>query len=134
MSRVTTATENIVAIIEDDEGMRNAIRRVLEGEGYATLPFASAEEFLAAQAPCFTKCLVLDVHLPGMSGIELMRRLRAVKHAIPTIVISGRDLPVRDAESMHEDCSLAKPFAPESLIQAVQRCLPSTKNPDAPRA
>src|SRR5262245_11862456 len=82
-SRVSTSI-GAVAVVEDDEAMRQAIRRVLESEGFATEAFASAEAFLATGAASRARCLVLDVRLPGMSGTDLHRHLRALGIATPT--------------------------------------------------
>jgi FixJ family two-component response regulator len=105
-----------VAVVDDDEGMRKAMRRVLETEGFATETFRTAEEFLAAGAAARAQCLVLDIHLPGISGTELHVRLRAMGCRVPTIFVTaypGNETP---------DC-LLKPFPAESLIGAVRRSL-----------
>lgn len=116
----------VVAVIEDDEGMRRAMRRILETEGYVTELHATAEDFLAQQARSRAGCLVLDLRLPGMSGIELMNRLRSDRHALPTVLVTGFDVPLRWADLTGASCCLVKPFPPETLLAAVDRCLGGT--------
>jgi FixJ family two-component response regulator len=78
-----------IALVDDDVSVRCALKRVLALAGFAVFPFHSAEEFLAAGDPGGFDCLVLDVQLPGMTGIDLHGRLAALGHDIPIIFISG---------------------------------------------
>jgi FixJ family two-component response regulator len=113
-----------VAVIEDDDAMRLAIRRLLSSEGYLAEVFASAESFLASGGAARARCLVLDIRLPGMSGVELFRLLRAQGNDTPTIFISAHDsTSLRDVALGARDCRLAKPFPGEALIEAVARSL-----------
>jgi FixJ family two-component response regulator len=105
-----------VAVVDDDEGMRQAMRRVLETEGFMTEVFDSAEAFLASGAASRAQCLVLDIHLPGMSGTELHRRLRTIGCWVPTVFVTAQ------AMEQSRDC-LVKPFPAETLIQAVNRSI-----------
>jgi FixJ family two-component response regulator len=109
-----------VAIVDDDEGMRNAMRRVLETEGFVTEVFSTAEAFLEAGAAARAQCLVLDIHLPGMSGIELARRLRAMRRGVPTVFVTAH------ATRETHDC-LVKPFPAEALVQAVSQSIGGTR-------
>jgi FixJ family two-component response regulator len=106
----------LVAVVDDDEGMRQAMRRVLETEGFVTETFSTAEAFLAADAASRAQCLVLDIHLPGMSGTELHKRLQAMGRAVPTVFVTAR--PIKETP----DC-LVKPFPAETLIQAVSKSI-----------
>jgi FixJ family two-component response regulator len=106
----------LVAVVDDDEGMRQAMRRVLETEGFVTETFSTAEAFLAADAAARAQCLVLDIHLPGMSGTELHKRLQAMGRAVPTVFVTAR--PIKETP----DC-LVKPFPAETLIQAVSKSI-----------
>lgn len=92
------------------------MRRVLETEGFATESFGTAEDFLASGAAARAECLVLDIHLPGMSGTELHGRLRAMGCWLPTIFVTAH------AAKETADC-LVKPFAAEKLIEAIARRL-----------
>jgi FixJ family two-component response regulator len=89
---------------------------VLETEGYLTELFGSAEDFLASGAAKRARCLVLDVHLPGMSGTELYVRLRAEGSHLPAVFVTAH--AVADTEDL-----LVKPFAAEKLVEAVARRL-----------
>ena len=116
MSRPSVRT---VAIIDDDEDMRQAIRRVLEIEGFQTELYASAEAFLDSGAASRVQCLVLDIRLPGMSGIDLHERLLSANCSIPTIFITAHaDLYARRLSERGMHC-LAKPFLGETLIDKV---------------
>jgi len=112
-----------VAIIDDDEAMREAIRRVLETEGFRTELFASAEMFLASGAASRVQCLVLDIRLPGMTGIALHERLRSANLIVPTIFITAHeDVYARRLLASGADC-LAKPFLGETLVTAVTKAI-----------
>ena len=100
--------------------MRQAMRRVLETEGFVTEVFSNAEDFLATDAASRARCLVLDIRLPGMSGIDLYRHL-STRHAIPTVFVTARD-ELRASVVKGVDC-LLKPFAAQTLVQAVSRCI-----------
>jgi len=83
--------QKIVAIIEDDANMLRAARDLLDAHGFATLAFASAEEFLARGAAKQVDCLLLDIDLGGMSGIELRRQLKVFASTLPIVFMSGLD-------------------------------------------
>jgi FixJ family two-component response regulator len=110
-----------VVIIDDDEGMRQAMRRVLDSEGYMTETYGTAESFLAHGSPARARCLVLDVQLPGMSGLDLHQRLQAAGEAIPTLFVTAHDglRPRALAMSGAGGC-LLKPFTSEMLAGAVR--------------
>lgn len=120
MLRTPTPT---VAIIEDDEDMRHAIRRVLETEGFLTELFDSAEAFLDSGAVSRAQCLVLDIRLPGMSGIELHKRLLSDNCAVPTIFTTAHeDVHVRRLRELGMRC-IVKPFLGEALVEEVTRAI-----------
>ena len=96
------------------------MRRVLETEGFVTEVFGTAEDFLAAGAASRAQCLVLDIGLPGMSGIELHRRLQSAGQAIPTVFVTAHDT------TGTERC-LTKPFPAEVLVQAVTQSIGGTR-------
>jgi FixJ family two-component response regulator len=88
---VATSPKHTVAIVEDDGAMRQAIRRVLETEGFVTEVFETAEAFLASGAVSRTQCLVLDIRLPGLSGIDLHQHLLSKGSAMPTVFVTARE-------------------------------------------
>jgi FixJ family two-component response regulator len=114
-----------IAIVEDDASFRRALERLLRASGFEAHPFASAEDFLASAAPEAHACLILDLHLPGMSGFELLDHLSACAPARPTIFITAQDeAGVRERASwMAESVYLRKPFAGATLLEAVRSLL-----------
>jgi FixJ family two-component response regulator len=115
----------IVFLIDDDAAVRDAIRDLLFSVGHMVESFASAEEFLARRDPQASGCLVLDVRLPGTSGLELQKRLLAQKDRIPIIFISGYgDVPmaVQVMKAGAVDF-LQKPFREQELLECVQAAL-----------
>jgi FixJ family two-component response regulator len=113
----------VVVVVENDDGMRLALQRMLEISGFVTEVFDSAEALLAADGASGAQCLVLDIHLPGMSGFDLQRRLAAAGTSPPVIFITGYDnTAARDqAKALGAVAYLPKPFAVESLIDAIGR-------------
>jgi FixJ family two-component response regulator len=109
----------LVAIIEDDEDMRQAILRVLEMEGFQAELFSSAEAFLDSGAQSRVQCLVLDIRLPGMSGIDLHERLLSANCFVPTIFITAHEDVYRRRFSKSGAVCLAKPFLGEALVEKV---------------
>lgn len=115
------APQHDVVVVEDDAGMRRAIERLLRSAGFRPLSFASAEALLDAGSGSATVCLVLDVHLPGLSGFELRERLPHGKQDPPVVFITAHDDPAtreraRDAGAL---AYLTKPFPGRSLLDAV---------------
>jgi FixJ family two-component response regulator len=108
-----------IVIVEDDPGLNLAMSRVLEAAGHRTKRFDSAEAFLAHEGAAGADCLVLDLHLPGMSGLHLYEKLASGTHACPVIFVTAHD----DAPTRERMCRcgtyLAKPFSGPALIQAV---------------
>jgi FixJ family two-component response regulator len=115
-----------IVVVEDDASMSQAIERVLQAGGFAATVFASAEAALEAAGTALADCLVVDIHLPGMSGFELYRRLALSGEAVPAIFITAHnELAVRDeAERLGGAGSfLPKPFSGRDLLDAVTRAL-----------
>lgn len=116
-------TLQTICIIEDDESVRRALGRLIRSVGFGVEAFATAEEFLQSFAQTLPYCLILDVNLPGLSGLELQRRLRAEGRSVPVVVITAyADEKVR--EQALQDSAIAflqKPFEELSLLQAVLR-------------
>lgn len=116
-------TLGVVAIVEDDAAMRKSIGRLLDAGGYSPNAFASAEEFLQSAIIDSAVGLVLDIHLPGISGIELRRHLRAAGSTLPVIFITAFDDDATRAEALAAGCVeyLQKPFDASRLTDALER-------------
>ena len=115
----------LVFVVDDDLSVRRALSRLLRAEGYDVCAFATATEFLSHPLPARPACLVLDVRLPDMSGLELQRRLASSAPRLPVVVISGHgDRAVREeALAANGLAFLAKPFGDEALLTAVSDAL-----------
>lgn len=87
-----------IAVIEDDVAMLKALTRMLSAGGFDPIPYTSAEDFLSAPPRCQPACLVLDIRLGGMSGLELQRRLNVLGSSLSVVILSG----VEDSESREE--------------------------------
>jgi FixJ family two-component response regulator len=116
-------TLGLVAIVEDDAAMRKSLDRLLQANDYATKTFASAEEFLQSGIVDRAIGLVLDIHLAGMSGIELRRRLLATGSNIPVVFITAFDDEATRSEAVAAGCVdyLQKPFEAIRLTEALER-------------
>lgn len=115
----------VVFVIDDDASLRRAIQRVLGSVGLHVEPFGSAREFLAASRPEVTSCVVLDVRLPGMSGLDLQRELTSAGIHIPLIFITSYgDIPM-SVRAMKAGAVefLTKPFRDQDLLDAIQLAL-----------
>jgi DNA-binding response OmpR family regulator len=115
-----------IVVVEDDASMSQAIERILRVGGLAVSTCASAEAALAAGV-VNADCLVLDIHLPGMSGFELYRQLVNRSEPVPAIFITAHDEPAvrEEAESMRANSYLPKPFAGRALLDAITQALRS---------
>ena len=119
----------IIAIVDDDESVRRSLHRVVQSAGYAVETFASAGDFLAWLPRGQAACLVLDVHMNEMSGLELQQRL-----AVPVIFITSHDdEPTRARiEKSGAFAHLWKPFDEQSVLEAIRRAVDG--KPDGPAA
>jgi FixJ family two-component response regulator len=115
----------MISIVDDDKSVREAATTLIRSLGYATATFASAEEFLESGRLCDTACLVTDVQMPGMSGVDLQSHLAASGHRTPVIFVTAYP-----EESVRERALgagafgfLSKPFSEESLIDCLDRAL-----------
>jgi FixJ family two-component response regulator len=116
-----------VHVVDDDDAVRSSLRLLLKSVGLPTVAHASAHEFLAAWDADQPGCLVLDVRMPGMSGIELQAELNQRGAIIPVVFISGHgDIPMAVEAIQHGAFDfLQKPFRDQDLIDRVQRALAS---------
>jgi FixJ family two-component response regulator len=119
-----------ITIVEDDGSVILAVSRLLEAAGFATRCFQSAGALLSDRDACNTDCLVLDVHLPDMTGFELQRRLAAAGCTTPVVVITAHDDPMhrRAARELGAYAYLIKPFSSLSLLDAVTRAAASSSD------
>jgi FixJ family two-component response regulator len=113
----------VVAVVEDDAAMRKSIERYLRASDYATISFASAEDFLKSSNVGDAVGLVLDIHLQGISGIELRRRLLDAGSTLPVVFITAYDDDATRTEALGLGCIeyLNKPFDAARLITALRR-------------
>jgi FixJ family two-component response regulator len=120
--RETTPT---VHIVDDDDGVRASIRMLLKSVGLPALTFASAQEFLGSYQPERGGCVVLDMRMPGMSGLELQQELNRRGAVIPVIFITGHgDVPMAVEAMRHGAFEfLQKPFRDQDLIDRVQQAM-----------
>jgi FixJ family two-component response regulator len=113
----------MIGVVEDDPSFRQALRRLLSAAGFSVAAFASAEEFLASESAGATACLVLDVHLGGMSGFDLQQRLVTAGVPVPTIFITAHDDPMTRERARAGVAYLRKPFREHALIGAIRQAL-----------
>ena len=118
-------TDAIVFVVDDDPSIREAIKSLLSLEGLRVETFGTAQEFLRAERPDLPGCVVLDVELPGLSGLDLQRELAAHGIKLPIIFITGYgDIPM-SVRAMKAGATefLTKPFRDQDLLDAIQQAL-----------
>jgi two-component system, LuxR family, response regulator FixJ len=115
----------VVMVVDDDAGVRNAMRALLKSVGINAALYASAQEFLAAYDPQQPGCLLLDIRMPGMSGMELQQQLNLRGAVIPVIFMSGHaDIPMAVEAMQHGAFDfLQKPFRDQDLLDRIQRAI-----------
>ena len=116
---------SLVSVVDDDESVRESLPDLLREFGFAAQAFSSAEEFLASDYVGQTKCLILDIAMPGMSGLDLQRELKLRRQEIPIIFITAStDKTVRPRllEQGAVEC-LFKPFSDTALLDALHVAL-----------
>jgi len=119
--------EKTVAVIEDDDSYRRAVQRLLKSAGFRAQSFRSAEDFLSSGLQHETGCLITDIRMPGMSGLDLQSKLNSDHCPIPTIFITAHGDEKMRLQAMRGGAVrfFAKPFNGEILLQAVRRALES---------
>jgi FixJ family two-component response regulator len=120
-----------IAIVDDDSGMREALTRMLRAAGFEARGYCSAEAFLDQNSTSPVECLVLDVHLPGASGLELQLRLVEAGRACPVVFITAHDTSAarKEADELDAVAFLAKPFEGRLLLGAVKKALALGREP-----
>jgi FixJ family two-component response regulator len=119
------AGKPLIAVVDDDKSIRNGTRNLLEAAGFSTAIFEDAESFLASTSRATASCLIVDMRMPGMTGLELYEALVASGIGIPTVLITAH--PEEMTQSRARDagitCYLSKPFAPDELLGCVRAAL-----------
>jgi FixJ family two-component response regulator len=125
------AERPLVAIVDDDESIRNATRDLLRAVGFSTATFENAESFLGSTSRARAACVVADIRMPGMTGIELYQALVAAGDGIPTVIITAHpeDATRARAREVGITCYLSKPFAPDELLECVSEALAKPRRP-----
>ena len=117
----------MVAIVDDDESMRNAVQGLMKAAGFPAQAFKSAEEFLQSGQQHKAGCLIADIRMPGMSGLELQARLNAERCRMPIIFITAHGDAKMRMQALRAGAVefLAKPFDDEVLLESVRAALES---------
>lgn len=125
------ATRTLISVVEDDQPFRESMRKLMTVLGYTVEAFSSAAEFLKSPLVTETACLVTDVQMPGMSGVELHRHLVDTGHVIPTILVTAYPDDITRNRALKDGvvCYLSKPVDDEHL----ERCLRSALESGKPR-
>ena len=111
----------LIAVVDDEGPVRTMLRRVLRMAGYEVATFPSGEEFMASLSTALPACVILDVHMPGLSGFDVQRRLRAAGVRIPVVMITASDDASLSgaARAVGASCLLHKPFSSQALLDAL---------------
>jgi FixJ family two-component response regulator len=130
----TLTKTGIIAIVDDDEPLRQALGSVMKAAGFSARTFASAEEFLACDDCDDTACLILDVRLPGMSGIELQKQLSKTNSRLPIVFVTAHgDASLRDSLMRAGAAAfLYKPVRSDALLKEIRRALKESRTDHRP--
>jgi FixJ family two-component response regulator len=123
--RASVQEAHFVSIVDDDPSMRTALIRLIRSLGHEAQGFASAEEFLRSGAAETASCLITDIQMPGMSGIDLKHHLVARQCLLPVIMITARAEPGLEQQAIASgaSCFLRKPFPTDRLIGCIESAL-----------
>jgi FixJ family two-component response regulator len=115
----------MISVVDDDESIRDSTKALLRSAGYQVATYASAELFLDSDALAETECIILDVRMPGMDGLELQRRLNALETGIPIIFVTAHDdaMSRRLAIDAGAVDFLSKPFEAKALVATLETAL-----------
>jgi FixJ family two-component response regulator len=115
----------LISIVDDDDALRNSLDDLIRSIGFRTLGFPSAEAFLSSDQACDTACLILDVRMPGMNGLDLQRQMVAANWRIPIIFITSHADDGARARALEAGAVafLYKPFREEELLTAIDAAL-----------
>jgi FixJ family two-component response regulator len=123
---------SLVSVVEDDPSFRDSMRRLMRSLGYHVEAYSSAADFLASPRLIETACLIADVHMPAMTGVELYRHLIEAGHAIPTILVTAYPNDVDRARALTDGiiCYLRKPVDEKDLRRCIHAALRSGERPE----
>jgi FixJ family two-component response regulator len=123
----TQVTSKFIAVLDDDDSVRSALQGLLKAVGLPAQTFASAEEFLKSSERQQIACLIADIRMPGMSGLELQAKLNAERCRIPIIFITAHGDAKMRMQALRAGAVefLAKPFDDEALLESVRAALES---------
>ena len=121
--------KQLVSVVEDDQYFRESMRRLMRSLSYNVEAFSSAADFLASPRLIETTCLVADVHMPAMTGIELYQHLIEAGHTIPTILVTAYPDDLERARALNDGvvCYLRKPVDEQHLIRCLRTALESAE-------
>jgi FixJ family two-component response regulator len=119
----------LIAVLDDDQSLRTALVRLVRSLGYGVRAFASADELLQSGAVGQFACIVSDIHMPGMSGLELARHVHGLPSPVPIILITARTEPGVEAVAAARGavCFLRKPFEASALSECLRKALAGGK-------
>jgi len=124
-TRITVRDRNLIIVVDDDHGVLKGIGRLLEANGFETQLFSSAEAYKEHPEARDAACLILDIHMPGMSGIELQRELLRSGDPVPVIFITGDDSVATERSVAEADCvaCIPKPCTGTALLEAIKKAV-----------
>jgi FixJ family two-component response regulator len=119
------AGKPLVAVVDDDQSMRNSIHDLLRSAGLSAVTFRDAESFLASASRSAAACLIVDMRMPGMTGLELHKALVTSGDVIHTVLITAHPEEVTQSRAREAGitCYLSKPFAPDELLECVREAV-----------
>jgi FixJ family two-component response regulator len=120
---------SLLAVVDDDADVRVALTRLVSSAGFAVETFASGAEFLRSIADHRPDCLVLDLHMPDMSGFDVQSALALAHAAVPVVIITGHDTPESRARALHLGAKayLCKPVNDAALLAAIDNAIGSAR-------
>ena len=122
--------KTVVAVLDDEPKMRSALRRLLTSHGYDVELFESGDDFLRAAESDPADCILLDLHMPQTTGLDVLEGLNSRQIVMPTIVITGRDEPGNAERVLGLGAAdyLLKPLDESTLVEAIERACPEPSN------
>ncbi len=122
-----------IAVIDDDESVRKALKRLLRAANLDADTFASGRDFLDSLAAQLPDCIVLDLHMPGMNGLDVQQQLARSGLQLPIVVITGHDEPLARAQCLSAGAAayLRKPLDDEALLDAIHRAAGAARSSTA---